>query len=100
MALMERCGRYVGPFVHEPACGDGAMAKVIEMYGRIVLATDLVDRGYGVGGVDYLSHPPLAGSVITNPPFSLKNWGGDEAKEALAGFLDDAGALGEDIPVP
>lgn len=81
VALMERCGRYVGPVVHEPACGDGAMARVFEQYGRRVIATDLVDRGYGMGGVDYLADPPAAGSVITNPPFK---WAAEFIEHTLA----------------
>lgn len=70
-ALMLAVGERVGPVVHEPACGDGAMAKVIELYGRTVISTDLVDRGYGDPYVDYLECDPMASAVVTNPPFKL-----------------------------
>lgn len=70
-ALMLKCGPWIPAEVHEPACGDGAMARVIESYGRRVIATDLVFRGYGRGGIDFLARPPAAASVITNPPFKL-----------------------------
>jgi hypothetical protein len=71
VALLERCRRYIGHVVHEPACGDGAMARVLEMYGHRVIATDLIDRGYGMGGCDYLADPPASRSIVTNPPFKL-----------------------------
>lgn len=70
-ALMQAVGKHVGPLVHEPACGDGAMARVIELYGHKVIGTDLVARGYGDPFVDYLDCGPLAPAVITNPPFKL-----------------------------
>lgn len=70
-ALMLKCDQWIGPVVHEPACGDGAMARIIEGYGRRLWATDLIDRGFGIGGVDFLTEPPAAGSIITNPPFKL-----------------------------
>src|ERR1700759_147425 len=40
--------------VWEPACGDGGIARPLERGGFRVVGTDLVDRGYGFGGVDFL----------------------------------------------
>lgn len=71
LALLLRLSRYVGPIVHEPACGTGEMAEVIRSFGRRVIATDLIDRGYGRGGIDFLQWPPQARTIITNPPFNL-----------------------------
>ena len=71
IALLNVASKYIGPVVHEPACGDGAMAKLLKLSGRDVIATDLVDRGYGRGGVNYLEGPSLAPSVVTNPPFKI-----------------------------
>ncbi|MBZ9706102.1 SAM-dependent methyltransferase [Mesorhizobium sp. ESP7-2] len=71
LALIQVAWPYIGHVIHEPACGDGAMARVLQMNGYDVIATDLVYRGYGQGGVDYLSGPSLAKNVITNPPFKL-----------------------------
>lgn len=56
---------------HEPSCGDGAISKVLESYGYDVLSTDLVYRGYGTGGIDYLASKETRPFVITNPPFNL-----------------------------
>jgi len=53
----------------ECACGEGHIAKLLE---GEVYATDLIDRGYGVSGQNFLS---LNGysfpTIITNPPFNL-----------------------------
>lgn len=62
--------------VWECACGDGAMSRVIERESvgtTHVLSTDLVDRGYGTPGLDFLRCPAAIGidHVVTNPPFRL-----------------------------
>lgn len=60
--------------IWEPACGDGAMSKVLIAAGHKVFSTDIVDRGYGHGQNDFLKpfliRTPIK-NVITNPPFSL-----------------------------
>lgn len=71
VALINATGQYIEYTVHEPACGDGAMAKVLEWYGFGVIATDLVYRGYGIGGIDFLETGPASAFIITNPPFKL-----------------------------
>jgi hypothetical protein len=56
--------------IWEPACGDGAISKVLETAGYRVVSTDLIDRGYGAGGHNFLkSTKPLAKNIITNPPY-------------------------------
>ena len=56
--------------VWEPACGEGYMSMVLEQHGYTVRSTDLIDRGYGVGGVDFLSiDEHWDGDIITNPPY-------------------------------
>ena len=56
--------------IWEPACGDGAISKVLTEAGYQVVSTDLIDRGYGEGGHDFLkSTTPLAKNIITNPPY-------------------------------
>jgi hypothetical protein len=54
----------------ECACGDGAMSRELIAAGLSVLSTDLVDRGYGQGGHNFLTdHTTLVDHVITNPPY-------------------------------
>lgn len=56
--------------VYDGACGDGAILKVVAGYGRAVVGTDLVDRGYGRGGVDFLTRRRLPADIlIMNPPY-------------------------------
>jgi hypothetical protein len=56
--------------VWECACGDGAISRILEAAGYEVVSTDLVDRGYGRGGRDFLAdNATLADHIITNPPY-------------------------------
>lgn len=65
-----RVERFEGP-IWECACGDGAISRVLQESGYEVVSTDLIDRGYGEGGRDFLMEPQLlARNVVTNPPFS------------------------------
>lgn len=61
--------------VWEPACGRGAIASILRCHGHDVLATDLVDYGYGQGGVDFLmTRAPDwidRQAIVTNPPYKL-----------------------------
>jgi len=58
--------------IWESACGEGHISKVLEASGHRVHSSDLRDRGFGSGGVDFLASTGLpAGcrSIITNPPY-------------------------------
>ncbi len=58
--------------IWEPACGDGAISRVLMDHGHQVISTDLIDRGYGQTGVDFLTQKNLiADNIVTNPPFML-----------------------------
>ena len=69
-ALLER-EQFTGA-IWEPACGDGAICKVLMDAGYDVIATDLIARGYGMSRRDFLMEfTPAAPNIITNPPFKL-----------------------------
>ncbi len=55
----------------EPACGEGHISKLLDPFKT--KSFDLVDRGYGNGGVDFLTNDFVGeySTVITNPPFNL-----------------------------
>jgi hypothetical protein len=74
--------------VWEPACGDGAISKVIESYGHQVISTDLNEYNYGTPGVDYLKliNGPECDAIITNPPFNL-------SEEFIRKASNDAGLV-------
>jgi hypothetical protein len=57
--------------IWDPACGWGRIGQAAP---RPCRSTDLVNRGYGIGGVDFLKTTKMrAGSrsIICNPPFNL-----------------------------
>lgn len=59
--------------IYEPACGEGHISEVLKNNGYNVYSTDLIYRGYGHGGVDFLNDNVSAGNwegdIITNPPY-------------------------------
>jgi hypothetical protein len=59
--------------VWEPACGDGAISRVLERSNNKVISTDLNDQGYGKPNVNFLTAPLPANAkaIVTNPPFDL-----------------------------
>lgn len=62
--------------IWEPACGDGAISRVLESGGYRVTSSDLIDRGYGKTGLNYFdTEQTPCKHMITNPPFKLaENW--------------------------
>lgn len=68
--------------VYECACGNGSLSEWLKNKGYDVLSTDLVDRGYGLPNVDFLSVTKEAPflkewsngqtfDILTNPPYKL-----------------------------
>lgn len=60
--------------IWEPACGGGHISKVLADHGHLVTSTDLVQRDFGVGGVNFLDEPIYInwpGDIITNPPYKF-----------------------------
>ena len=73
-----------GETIWEPACGEGHISKVLEAHGHTVVSTDLIDRGYGRGGVNFFESnfdTKLKCDIITNPPYKY-------AKEFVEHALD------------
>ena len=60
--------------IWEPACGDGAISKILAARGYDVVSTDIRPRGIGEVH-DFLRDPPIYGApnhpIVTNPPFHL-----------------------------
>jgi len=58
--------------IWEPACGDGAMSKVIENYGYKLFSSDIRKDVYGESERDFLKYSiKNIDAIITNPPFNL-----------------------------
>jgi hypothetical protein len=86
--------RFRGP-IWEPCCGDGAMSSVLGRHGHEVVSTDLVDRGFGVSGIDFLACREVPGgcrSLVTNPPYgdSGSHAGQSRSPTAMLDFLRHA----------
>jgi len=64
--------KFVGN-IWEPACGDGAMSRVLENYGYMVHSSDILYYGYQDSDiVDFLEVDLLLEpNIVTNPPFIL-----------------------------
>lgn len=90
-----------GP-VWEPCCGDGAMSRVIEAAGHDVYSSDLVERGYGEAGIDFLACtavPAGCRSIVTNPPYGETGVqkGQSRSPSAMLRFLRHSLALTESV---
>lgn len=58
--------------IWENACGEGHLSKELIKNGYDVVSTDLIDRGYGTGGVDFFKcDEPRATNIVTNPPYAF-----------------------------
>lgn len=58
--------------IWECACGQGHLSNVLKNRGKNVWSTDLIDRGYGEGNVNFLTCLPGGrwdGDILTNPPY-------------------------------
>jgi hypothetical protein len=61
-----------GPRIWEPACGDGAISRILAGAGHDVVSSDLYDRGFGEPRIDFLMEWKLrAPEIVTNPPFKM-----------------------------
>lgn len=58
--------------IWECACGQGHLSKRMKELGKEVYSTDLIDRGYGDYGINFLNIPHgfiNYKDIITNPPY-------------------------------
>jgi hypothetical protein len=83
--------------IWDPCCGFGTIPRSAAAAGLNVLATDLVDRGYGglwktVNFFD-CQQPYAAGSIVCNPPFNI-------AKDFALHALKLADKVAMIMPVP
>ena len=57
--------------IHDPACGGGNIPKVAAARGFVSGGSDLVDRGFGTGGVNFLDDETPRENIVSNPPYVL-----------------------------
>ena len=59
-------------WIWENACGEGHLSKELQKQGYQVYSSDLIDRGYGHSGIDFLQYDKTwHGDIITNPPYKF-----------------------------
>ena len=78
--------------VWEPSCGTGCLSERLRERGFEVVSTDLIDRGYGKGGVNFFTQqqvPEGVECIITNPPYKYAT---EYVKHSLS-LLPDGGWL-------
>ena len=86
LKALERDGFKLHKDIWECACGMGHLSKVLENKGYNVASSDLIDRGYGKVGLNFLSHEGMILKdakidILTNPPYKY-------AKEFVEHSLD------------
>lgn len=76
--LLQHCSYWLYNQLHnctgiwECACGNGNLAECLRNNGYDVAASDLINRGYGLSGKDFLKTKASGFTIIlTNPPYSL-----------------------------
>ena len=58
--------------IWECACGEGHLSKRLEKHWLLVKSTDLIERWYWVGWLDFLKcTAPIDCHIITNPPYKI-----------------------------
>jgi hypothetical protein len=58
--------------IWENACGEGHLSNELIKQGYNVYSSDLIDRGYGEGNVNFLEYNnSWNGDIITNPPYKF-----------------------------
>jgi hypothetical protein len=84
--------QFDGP-IWEPACDRGAISMVLEAAGHQVVSTDLIQRDYGAGGVDFPSPTECrAKHIVTNPPYG-RGLGDAFVKHALKLTVETGGTV-------
>lgn len=71
LKALERDGFKLHKNIWECACGQGHLSEVLKNKGYEVLSTDLIDRNYGKGNIDFLKsiNDEWCGDILTNPPY-------------------------------
>lgn len=82
LKALDRDGIKLHHYIWECACGMGHLSNVLKNKGYEVYSTDLINRGYGIGGIDFLDSTPFGiDDILTNPPYKY-------AKEFVEHSLD------------
>ena len=74
-ALLAYDGLQLPKHIWEPSCGTGCLSKRLIEKGYDVFSSDLVDRGYGTGNMNFFEQTTLPEKnircILTNPPYKF-----------------------------
>ena len=73
-ALLEYEALHLPHKIWEPSCGTGCLSLRLTERGYDVTSTDLIDRGFGTGGVNFFEQcqmPDGCQCIVTNPPYKF-----------------------------
>ena len=90
--------KFRGP-VHDPCCGEGHIPLVAQRFGYQATGSDIVDRGFGVGGVDFFADMTPRETLIFNPP-SGRNQDPTLSTRFILHALEVAEEVAAIVPVP
>lgn len=71
-ALLEYADLHLPRKIWEPSCGTGCLSLRLTERGYDVTSTDLIDRGFGTGGINFFEQrqmPDDCTAIVTNPPY-------------------------------
>lgn len=72
LKALERDNISLNRHIWEPACGMGHLSEKLKEHGYEVESSDLIDRGYGQTGIDFLRvMRTWHGDILTNPPYKF-----------------------------
>ena len=60
--------RFTGS-IHDPCCGGGNIPRIAAELGYVATGSDIVDRGFGQGGVNFLDDETPRENIVFNPPY-------------------------------
>ena len=87
-----------GP-IHDPCCGSGRIPIVARRFGYEATGADIVDRGFGVGGIDFFTNSTPRISLIFNPP-SGRNQDPTLSTKFILHAIEVAEEVAAIVPVP
>jgi hypothetical protein len=85
--------------IHDPCCGSGRIPLVAGEFGYEATGSDIVYRGFGVGGTDFFADMTPRESLIFNPP-SGRNQDPTLSTRFILHALEVAVMVAAIVPVP
>ena len=86
--------------IYDPCCGSGRIPIAARKFGYEASGSDLVDRGFGTGGVNFLTDPTLRKTIVCNPPSDKKAGSLSLRDKIVKHAIEVAEVVAMIVPVP